>query len=461
MKKFLVFGLGISGNQAVKFLLDHNCQVLAGDNDKSSTDNLKQKFSQSSNLQIFENISQIDWNNIDYLVLAAGISLKYPKPHPIVLEAQKHNCPIICDVEILYLFNSKANFIGISGTNGKSTTTALTGHIFSKSGRKSSFGGNIGIAALSLPELKEEETYIIELSSYQLDLMYKTHLNISCLLNITPDHLDRHKNMTGYIAAKKRIFQNQNQGDFAVIGVDNKNTKEIYENLQKDKNFKAKLIPISTKEIVKDGVSMINNTIYNNINNKNSKIDLGERGFLKGEHNAQNIAASFANCFLSGIDEKTIIGQIKSFRDLKHRMEFVDKVNNINFINDSKATNAQSTQNALQTYDNIYLILGGEPKEGGISSLEPYFSKIKCAFLIGKSQEEFAKTLKNKLLHFKCHDLKTAFNMAYKKALDDEFEYGLQKNIILSPACASFDQWKNFEERGNFFCQLVKNINKN
>jgi UDP-N-acetylmuramoylalanine--D-glutamate ligase len=459
MKKFLVFGLGISGNQAVEFLLKHNCQVIAGDDNKNSTNDLKQKFPQFSNLEIFENINQIDWNNIEYLVLAAGIPLKYPTPHQIALEAQKHNCPIICDIELLYLFNSKANFIGISGTNGKSTTTALTGHIFAKNNKKSAFGGNIGTAALSLPKLNANEDYIIELSSYQLDLMHKTHLHISCLLNITPDHLNRHKNMAGYIAAKKRIFQNQNQDDFAIIGIDNKNTKKIYDELQNDKNFKAKLIPISTKEIVKNGVSMIGNIIYNNINSKNSKIDLGARQFLKGEHNSQNIAASFANCFLSGVNEETIINQIKSFKGLKHRMEFVDKIEGINFINDSKATNAQSVENALKTYNNIYWILGGQPKEGGISSLEPYFSKVKCAFLIGQSQEEFAKILENKLLYFKCHDLKTAFNMAYKEAKNDN---NLQeKNILLSPACASFDQWKNFEERGDFFCQLVKNINKN
>jgi UDP-N-acetylmuramoylalanine--D-glutamate ligase len=281
--------------------------------------------------------------------------------------------------------------------------------------------------------------------------------------------------MNGYIAAKKRIFMNQTKDDFAIIDVDNVNSKMVYEELKNDQNFQATLIPISNKYVVEDGVAMIGDIIYNNINYKppsfsdenslpldrgnitktESVIDLGIGKFLKGEHNSQNIAFAFANCFLSGISEEQIIAAIKTFKGLRHRMQLVANINGINFINDSKATNAESTQNALKTYNNIYWILGGKPKDGGISSLEQYFSKIKYAFLIGDATEEFAKTLENKVEYFKCGDLKTAFEMAYNLALEDQSQ---EKNILLSPACASFDQWKNFEQRGDFFCELAERI---
>ena len=505
MKKFIVFGLGISGNPAVKFLLKQGYEVIAGDDNKSSLDSLNKYLEEhqdlKSHLKIVDNIESIDWKNAECLVLAAGIPLKYPTPHKIALAANQKNCPIICDVEILYLFNNQAKFIGITGTNGKSTTTALTGHIFESTKKPYAVGGNIGTGALALPKLNADENYIIEMSSYQLDLTVKTRFHIANLLNITPDHLDRHKDMNGYIAAKKRIFMNQTKDDFAIIDVDNVNSKMVYEELKNDQNFQATLIPISNKYVVDSGISMIGDIIYNNINysppsfakenilanslplnrgnisppsfakenilanslplnrgsitKTESVIDLGIRQFLKGEHNSQNIAFAFANCFLSGISEEQIIAAIKTFKGLRHRMQLVANINGINFINDSKATNAESTQNALKTYNNIYWILGGKPKDGGISSLEQYFSKIKYAFLIGDATEEFAKTLGNKVEYFKCGDLKTAFEMAYNLALKDQSQ---EKNILLSPACASFDQWKNFEQRGDFFCELTERI---
>ncbi|MES2677597.1 MAG: UDP-N-acetylmuramoyl-L-alanine--D-glutamate ligase [Pseudomonadota bacterium] len=459
MKKFIVFGLGISGNAAVKFLLEQGAEVVVGDDNQSSLESLNKYLQEhqdlKSNLKIIKNIQAIDWQNAQSLVLAAGIPLKYPTPHKIVLEANKNNCPIICDVEILYLFNKAAQFIGITGTNGKSTTTALSGHIFASAKKPHAVGGNIGIGALALPKLNAGENYIIEMSSYQLDLIDKTRFHIANILNITPDHLDRHKDMNGYIAAKKRIFLNQTKDDFAVIGIDNEHSKAVYEDLKNDSNYKSTLIPISTTQIIKGGIAMIGNIIYNNIGANKSAIDLGARTFLKGEHNAQNIAFAFANCFLSGISEEQIIAAIKTFQGLRHRMQLVKTINNINFINDSKATNADSTENALKPYQNIYWILGGKAKDGGIASLEQYFSKIKYAFLIGAASDEFAKTLENKVEYFKCDNLKNAFAMAYDLALKDQ---SAEKNILLSPACASFDQWKNFEVRGDFFIKLVEDL---
>jgi len=451
-KKFIVFGLGISGKATIKFLLNNNHQVLASDDNLNSINTLEKH----PNLKIFNG----DWNGVDALILAPGIPLHFPTPHPIVKAAKENNCPIICDIELLYKFNSQAKYIGITGTNGKSTTTALTGHIFKENNINSAVGGNIGIPCLELPRLENNGTYILEMSSYQLDLIDKTRFHIASLLNITPDHIDRHGSIKGYIAAKKRIFMNQQLGDYAIIGIDNEHSKAVYDELKNDQNFQATLIPISTKKILSDGISVIDGILYNNIPTFGKiDINLGNLPFLKGEHNAQNIAVAFTNAFLSNkIDEDKIITAIKSFKGLAHRMQFVGTISNINFINDSKATNAESTENALKSYENIYWILGGKAKEGGIKMLEPYLSKVKYAFLIGEASDDFTKTLDGKVEYFKCQTLQNAFDHAYGKALLEEKSNHI--NILLSPACASFDQWKNFEERGEYFCKLVKELKK-
>ncbi|MFT7098332.1 MAG: UDP-N-acetylmuramoylalanine--D-glutamate ligase, partial [Rickettsiales bacterium] len=216
MKKFLIYGLGISGMAAIDFLLKKNLPILVGDDNPESPE----KLPKNPNLKIAKKIEEINWQEIDCLILAAGIALT----HKIAISAKNNNCPIICDVEILHRFSPEAKFIGITGTNGKSTTTALTGHIFDEDKKPHATGGNIGFAALALSKLKKDENYIIEASSYQLDLIDKTKFHITNLLNITPDHLDRHGNMENYVAAKKNIFKNQAEDDFALIGIDNKNS---------------------------------------------------------------------------------------------------------------------------------------------------------------------------------------------------------------------------------------------
>ncbi|MFT6332044.1 MAG: UDP-N-acetylmuramoylalanine--D-glutamate ligase [Lentimonas sp.] len=452
MKKFLIYGLGVSGVAAIEFLLNKKLPILVGDDNLNSL----KKVSENQNLQTINNIDKINWSEIKCLILAAGIPLN----HKIVAAAQKNNCQIVCDVEILHHFHPKENLIGITGTNGKSTITALTGHIFDEAKAPNATGGNIGLAALYLPDVfskrhsefdAKEKNYIIEISSFQLDLIHKTKFHISNLNNITPDHLDRHGSMDNYINSKKRIFLNQTENDFAVIGIDNKNSAKIFEDLKNDKNFTTKLIPTSTKKIVKGGVSIIGNKLHNI---DGSVFIIGNKT-LKGEHNSQNISFAFANAFLSGIEPDQIIESINNFKGLKHRMQFVAKINDINFINDSKATNAESTENSLKSFENIYWILGGKSKERGITALEKYFPKVKYAFLIGDATDEFAKTLEGKVKYFKCKTLEKAFEEANNLALKDSIE---EKNILLSPACASFDQWKNFEERGNYFCDLVEDL---
>jgi UDP-N-acetylmuramoylalanine--D-glutamate ligase len=288
-------------------------------------------------------------------------------------------------------------------------------------------GGNIGISALALSPLPKGGIYVIETSSYQLDLLDKTRFDVAVLLNITPDHLDRHGDMEGYAKAKKRIFRNQTSKDVAVIGVDNSVTKSIAES----KPTPAMIVPISAFD----------------------EFGLGDLPYLPGLHNKENIAAAFVACKALGIADKTIIAGIESFKGLAHRMERVAEKNGVVFINDSKATNAEAAEKALLSYGSpIFWIAGGKAKEGGIEMLKPLFSKITHTYLIGDAAEDFAKTLTaNNAPFTQCGTLDKAVAEAYQAAQKTK-----GATVLLSPACASFDQFKSFEHRGDLFRQLVE-----
>lgn len=452
MKKIAILGMGISGLSAIKFLLNKGRNVIAIDDKPESLDNLKKIYENQPNFQNIEFAydKKIDWQNVEFLITSPGIPLKYPQPHEIILQAQENNLKIISDIELFYSQHQDKNFIGITGTNGKSTTTALTYHIFKESGVDSQMGGNIGVACLELPE---SANYIFEVSSYQLDLNDQTRFHIGAILNITPDHLDRHKDLEGYIEAKKRVFLNQKENDLALLNIDEENCLKILQDLEKNPNFKGKIIPISTKESPKNSISLINNQIINNLSG--TTIQIEELQNLKGNHNKQNIAFAYAIAHLSGISDEKIIAAIKSFKGLKHRLEFIKKIENISFINDSKATNAESTVCALEAYDKIFWIAGGKSKSDDFSLLKPYLGRIKKAFLVGQDQEKIAKFLnENKIENHLCSTLDKAFKQAYDLAQKEKEE----TNILLSPACASFDQWQNFEKRGEYFCQLVESL---
>lgn len=459
MNKFIVYGLGISGISTVTALSKKNFIVIATDDNQKVLNDNAQKYPNIN----FKNVDQILFDEETIISFAPGIPLFFPKPHKILEICQKTQAKLACDIEIFHKLNHENNdFIGITGTNGKSTTTTLTGFIFEKLEIASKIGGNIGVACFDLPQNQTNFSYILETSSYQLDLITNTRFNIACLLNITPDHIDRHGTFENYIRTKKRIFLNQNSQDFAIVDIDNSNSLKVFEELQNDKNFKANLIEISTVKIPQNGVAVIDNQVF--INLENQKFEFAITPILKGKHNHQNIAFAIAITCCKLIKKsqfsqqkiQQIIKIIEEFKGLKHRMQLVAKIDGINFINDSKATNAESTENALKSYNNIFWIVGGKAKEGGIEGLKPYFSKIKKSYLIGEASDEFAKILeKNSVNYEKCQTLKNAFD----KALIDAKALNLiEKNIILSPACASFDQWKNFEERGDFFCKLVNDI---
>lgn len=466
---YIVYGLGISGIGAIKLLRSAypDSSIIATADSADSIADAKAKLDEQILRSVkFVEPSQLAITRDVTIILSPGIPVDLPKPHPILQKFKKAGAELICDLELFYRINQrKFHFVGITGTNGKSTTTALTNAIFKGLGLNSEMGGNIGISCFELANQPQEAICVLETSSYQLELISKLRFEVAALLNITKDHLDRHGTMENYTAAKLNIFRNLTKDDCAVIGVDDENTKLIYEKLKNEQ--RCKMIAISTKQIQAGGVAVIDGVLYNRIEGENTEFKLGEI-FLKGEHNAQNIACAFAvvfcklrrlDCHTSlrevRNDELKIIQSIRTFQGLKHRMQLVAKIGNTNFINDSKATNAESTINALRAYDNIYWILGGKPKEGGIEILIPYFPKIVKAYLIGEAADEFAKVLAAHQVDFEKSDtLKNAFEHAYR---DTSANNSLkEKNILLSPACASFDQFKNFEERGEFFAALAK-----
>ncbi len=456
--KYIVYGLGISGVATAKFLAHNGENVIATDDNEKAIADGKKKFSDIK----FQKADEIKYDSDTVISFSPGIPLYYPKSHKILEIIKNSGADLACDIEIFYRKNRENNFIGITGTNGKSTTTALSGFIFKELGLPSEIGGNIGVPCFELPQNQKNFTYIFETSSYQLDLLSQSHFKIAALLNITPDHIDHHGSMAGYIEAKKRIFKNQTEKDFALIDVDNVNSRAVFEELKNDKNFRANLVPISTKKIHENGVALFNGKLVNKINGAESSLELTS-DFLRGEHNDQNMAFAFAIAYCHMFQqekhsqiENRIIAAIKKFKGLRHRMQLLGEIDGVKFINDSKATNAESTENALKTYDNIFWILGGKAKDGGIVALQPYFKKITKAFLIGEATEEFATILeKNSVNFIKCGDLKNAIAQSFLEAKKIGVK---EKSILLSPACASFDQWKNFEERGDFFCKTFDEL---
>lgn len=443
-----VFGLGKSGMATVYSLLEGGAQVYAWDDNAVTREQL-------SALRLHQvtvsNPETWEWTSFKTLVLSPGIALYYPAPHPIVALARNAKCEIICDHEVLYRTCPKATYVGITGTNGKSTTTSLIYHILEQSKQSVQIGGNIGVPVLSLNEMAQEEIFVLEMSSYQLDLLDKMHFNVSVLLNVTPDHLDRHNTMDEYVAAKKRIFSHQVAQDYAVIGVDDVYGVALALELEKQKI--QRVIRISGQRKLKKGISVLENVIYDDTGIIPKEINIGQLTHLKGEHNAQNIAASYAAIKHFAIEDKVIVKAIQSFVGLDHRMQYVATIKNVAFYNDSKATNADATAKALTISKHIYWIIGGQAKAGGIASLTDYFPAIEHAYIIGAAQEEFANTLEGRVAYTKVGVLEKAVDLATQAAIASGYEDAV---ILLSPACASFDQFANFMARGEKFCQLVQ-----
>ncbi|MBV8939438.1 MAG: UDP-N-acetylmuramoyl-L-alanine--D-glutamate ligase [Alphaproteobacteria bacterium] len=424
-----VFGLGKAGAATTTSLLAGGANVYAWDDAEASREALRRTYSTARILPI----AQWPWRALASLVLSPGVPLTHPGPHPAVNLAHKAQVEIIGDIELLFRACPRATYIGITGTNGKSTTTTLVSHILKSAGRRVETGGNLGTPALSLAPLGDQGIYVLELSSYQLDLLKSARFHVAALLNVTPDHLDRHGDMEGYFAAKRHIFDRQKAEDVAVIAAEDAYTLRAAKLLAAE--GEARVVKVAAQPLLHG-------------------IDLREISTLTGRHNWQNAAVAYAAVHALGVPHQAIADALRSFPGLSHRMELVDEVRGIRFVNDSKATNAEATANALAAYDAIYWILGGKPKAGGIEALTDFFPRIRHAFLIGEASEAFAKTLDGRVEHTRCGTLDVAVQHAAAMALAHAAP---QAVVLLSPACASFDQFRNFEERGEKFRQLVAN----
>ena len=382
------------------------------------------------------------------LALAPGVPLTHPVPNQVVANAHRAGLPILGDIELL-LRELNPVVYGVTGTNGKSTTTALLSHVLKAAGRSIAMGGNIGQAVLELPRFENDGagTYVIEMSSFQIDLTPGWQARIALLLNITPDHLDRHGSMENYAAIKARIFAGQTAGDTAVIGVDDDYCRAIHAQLVKDNSGRT-ITPVSIREMLPQGVSALGGQLYEN----GKAVFALDFPALPGAHNGQNIAAAFAAARAAGLDAEAIRAGIASFPGLKHRLQRGGSIDGIVCINDSKATNADSTEKALAAFENVYWIAGGKAKEGGISSLKALFPRIRRASLIGEAATDFAITLGD-VPHALCGTLDKALDDALAAARRDHIKDAV---VLLSPACASYDQFKSFEHRGDEFIRLVQ-----
>ncbi|MGE0259118.1 MAG: UDP-N-acetylmuramoyl-L-alanine--D-glutamate ligase [Alphaproteobacteria bacterium] len=446
-KRVMVLGLARSGREAARALREGGAEVLAWD------DGAKARETAAAETKLVDPAS-VDWGGVAALVVSPGVPLTFPEPHPAVLRARAAGAEIVGDIELLGRARPEARYVGITGTNGKSTTTALIGHILAEAGKRVEVGGNLGPPALSLAPLGADGTYVLEASSFQLDLIETLAFDVAVLLNITPDHLDRHGDMQGYIAAKTRIFARQGAGATAVVGIDDALCRDICGELRR--RGAARVIPISVTQTAPGGVYAEGGWLIDATGERPERVlDLAEAERLPGSHNAQNAAAAFAATRALGVGREVAAAAIRSFPGLAHRQELVGTIGGIRYINDSKATNADATEKALACYDAIYWIIGGLPKAGGIASLTPYFGRVRRAYLIGAATEEFAATLGDTVPFTRCGELAAALAAAHADAQRDRVTGAV---VLLSPACASYDQFPNFEVRGDRFRELVAEL---
>jgi UDP-N-acetylmuramoylalanine--D-glutamate ligase len=397
LKDIAVYGLGVTGRSVADALLAADVPFAIWDD----TPENREKYKDNYPVKDFTN----DLSDYAFLVPPPGM-----KPtHPVLQKAK-----IFSDIDLLLQSAPEATVIGITGTNGKSTTTALIGHVLKQTGLNVAIGGNLGVAACSLPSLDETGYYVLELSSYQLEITANPVADIAVLLNITPDHLEWHGSFENYKAAKNKIFRQR---------------------------------PDRPKQIKIYGESLTRNA-------PEIPAELQNHPFLKGEHNQENIAATIEACRACGLDDATIVKHILSFEGLEHRQKIVGQYKNVTFINDSKATNVDSAAKALASFDNIYWILGGLPTDEMLNGLEVYYPKIKHAYLIGQASDDFACILKSHVDYTKCNMLKNAIEQAFQ----DAKQSSEPAVILLSPACKSYDQYTGFEQRGNDFIDQVHRV---
>jgi UDP-N-acetylmuramoylalanine--D-glutamate ligase len=400
-------------------------------------------------------LRDVDWSKIAALVLAPGVPLTHPEPHWIVALAQKAGVAVIGDIELFCRERAKlapgAPFVAITGTNGKSTTTALIAHLVASAGLDAQLGGNIGTAILSLQPPQAGRVHVIECSSYQIDLAPSLDPSVGILINLSEDHLDRHGTMAHYAEVKERLVAGVPRNGTAIVGVDDDWCRAIADRLE---HAGKRVVRISVRQPLSNGIYVANGRIMRAASAGVTPIaELGGIGSLRGQHNAQNAACAAAAALALGLEPAVIQAGLRSFRGLAHRMEELGSRGAVLYVNDSKATNADSAAQALACFSDIFWIAGGKPKIGGIESLRGFFPRIRKAYLIGEAADEFAATLSPGVPHEIDGTLDKAVAAATR---DAEASTVPEPVVLLSPACASFDQYRNFEVRGDAFRELVR-----
>ena len=441
-----VFGLGGSGRATAHALMAGGATVTAWDDNADSR-------AEAANENIpLADLAAADWSQFSALVLSPGIPLTHPVPHTVVVCARNADRPVIGDIELLTENTDGTVLIGITGTNGKSTTSALLHHVLHASGVAVQIGGNFGPPVLGLTPPTDGETVVLELSSYQLDLTHTASFDIAVLLNVTPDHLDRHGDMAGYVAAKKRIFRAAPGTDrqIAVIGVDDAYSLAVMNELSE--NDAWQVVPVSVTHPVEDGVSVIDGTLSDADGNTCA---IGHIETLRGQHNWQNAAATWAIARARGLTPAQISAAFETYPGLPHRLEAVGEIDGIRYINDSKATNGEAAARALASFSNIYWIAGGVAKEDGLTPTAPYLDHVRHAFLIGEAADSFEAALSGTVPVTMSGNLAAAVKDAGRCAAADGETAPV---VLLSPACASFDQYPNFTLRGDHFRDLVAGL---
>ena len=447
-KKVALFGLGGSGIATAQSLLAGEAGVVAWDDNPDQVAAAQEAGIETADLRT------IDWSDVSALVLAPGVPLTHPKPHWSVDLARPAGIEVIGDVEIFVRERRKqapgCPFIAITGTNGKSTTTALIAHILEQAGRDTQLGGNIGTAVLTLDPPKKQRVFAVECSSYQVDLSPTINPSAGILLNLSPDHLDRHGSMEQYAAVKERLVAGS---DLAIVGVDDTWCARIADRLEHNG---TEVVRISKREVIADGYYAAGSVIMHAVGGTSRAVaDLDGISTLRGGHNAQNAAASIAACMAVGLSEAEVLAGLRSFAGLNHRMQPVARRGRVVFVNDSKATNADAAAPALSSFNRIYWIAGGLAKEGGIGPLSNWFPRIAKAYLIGEAAPAFAATLGDDV----AYEITGTLDRAVERAAADAAADGdAEPVVLLSPACASFDQYKNFEIRGDAFVSRVTQL---
>ena len=440
-----VMGLGQSGLPAARALAAGGAEVWAWDDDAD-----RRAMAGEAGVVLVD-LRAVDLKALDALIWSPGIPHRHPVVHPVAAGARAAGAPIVCDVALLLQARPDARFVGVTGTNGKSTTTALIGHILSAVDPEVAVGGNLGTGTLALPVVPPGGTYVLELSSYQLELVPEPRFAVSVLLNISPDHLNRHGGLAGYIAAKTRVFDNQEGSATAVIGVDDDASREVFNTLSA--HDEQSVVPISGARAVPGGIYAQQGWLVDDTAGDAQRVvALDKLASLPGAHNAQNAAGAYAAARALGVSSDIIVERIASYSGLPHRQETVARIGDVVFVNDSKATNAAATARALASYQSVYWIAGGQAKEGGLDALTPHVSHVRHAYLIGEAASLFAALLAGRVPVTLSGDLASAVAEAAAQARQDADENAV---VLLSPACASFDQFANFAARGEAFREAV------